>query len=167
MHSTAARWGAVVVWLGLAPLLALSGTSPPFRAGEIVDVDITLVSADRGSLECSADRPLWGHTCKYRDSGRVEQPNGTLVPCLTSDRRPLLVPGLFEQPAVAARVAQDDGVPLEMRRRFSARCRARVLERVSGVQVRFSPAAPFDEHSASWLVAPIACSVHESGGAGP
>jgi hypothetical protein len=167
VQSTAARWGAVALWLGLAPLLVLSGSSPPFHVGAIAEVEITLVSSDRGALACTSDRPLWGHACKYREGGRVVQPKGTMVPCMTSDRRPLLVPGLFEQPAVAARVARDEGVPLEKRGRFLARCRVRVLEQVTGVQVRFSPAAPFVEGPKSWLVSPIACSVHEDRGARP
>ncbi len=111
---------------------------------------------------------VWRHACRYRDGGRIVQPHGTLVLHLTSDRSP--VGGAWSVRAARRRrlrVARDEGVPLEMRGRFLARCRVRVLEQVSGVQVRFSPAAPFVEEPKSWLVSPIACSVHEDRGARP
>ncbi|MCC6901715.1 MAG: hypothetical protein IT377_22280 [Polyangiaceae bacterium] len=159
MQTTAARWGALAIWLASAPLLALSGSSPSFHPGAIVDVDITLVASDQANLSCSWDRRAWGFACRFRDGGRVEQPDGTLVPTVTSDRKTLLVPGLFTEAEVAARVARDSALPPEAQPRFVVRCRVRVLEQVSGVRVRFAAAGELEPPSKQWLVAPVACQV--------
>lgn len=159
MQTTAARWGAIAIWLATAPLLAFSGRSPSFHPGAIVDVDISLVSSDAQDLSCSWDRSAGGHACGYRDGGRTVQPHGTLIPTVTADRKTLLVPGLFREPEVAARVAGDVGLARDAQQRFVVRCRVRVLEQLSGVQVRFAAGAAFEPPSKQWLVAPIACRV--------
>lgn len=159
MQTTAARWGALAIWLATAPLLAFSGSSPSFHPGAIVDVDISLVSSDAQDLSCSWDRSAWGHTCGHRDGGRTVQAHGTLVPTVTADRKTLVVPGLFREPQVAARIAADAGRERDAQQRFVVRCRVRVLQQLNGVQVRFAAGAAFEPPSKQWLVAPLACQV--------
>ena len=161
MSSTVAQWATVLLWLGLAPFLFCSGTTGEFHAGAVVDVDITLVSSDVHGLACSLDDAPWGYACKYRSGGSVEQPSGALIPCLTVDRRDLLVPNLFAVPAIADRVAADEvvGLPREARERFIASCRVRVLARVRGVRRRVAAGGEFEPPMSSWLVSPMACTV--------
>ncbi len=161
MSSTLARWGAIALWIGLAPFLFCSGTTREFHAGAFANVEITLVSSDVHDLACSLDGEPWGYACKYRSAGRAEQPGGTLVPCVTLDRRDLLVPNLFAEPTIAERVAVDEarGVPRELRQRFIASCRVRVLDRVQGVRPRFATGGEFAAPLTSWLVSPVGCTV--------
>lgn len=152
---TLARWGAVVVWIALAPLLVSAGMQPELHRGAIVNVEITLLPSDAGQLSCSLDSRPAGYACAFSRDGRPAPPSplGTLVPCLTVDRVELLVPDLFAQPAIAQRVASGQG-------RFTARCRARVVERVFGVRTRYASGRDFGTPVNAWITAPVACTVH-------
>lgn len=163
MHSIAARWVTVALWLALAPLLISVGMRRGFREGAITEVDITLVAADAQGLACSLEEKPWGYACEYRAGGRERQPDGTLVPALTLDRLDLLVPELFAQAAVRDVVANNTARGA-LQERFVAKCRVRVLQRVRGVQRRFSATAAFEAPSSAWLVWPLGCTAHPDRG---
>lgn len=160
MSATSARWGIVALWLGLAPLLVGSGMRPELHAGAITELDIGLTTSDVRALACTFDEEPRGYACRYRDAGAREVPRerGTLVPCLTVDRKDLLVPDLFEEPAIRARLESDRAQGVDAR--FVARCRVRVLERIQGARARFLPVGNFSGPLSSWLVVPIGCTVH-------
>lgn len=157
--------GAIVaLWIALAPPLLLSDRRLEFRPGAIVDVDITLIPADADNLSCGLDRRPFGTGCAFDGSGRPQpRPRrGTLVPCMTTERKPLVVPDLFEQPPLARRVAAARAGN-HMQERFTARCRVEVLQQLSGVRTRYRASDPLGGPSEPWLVRPVGCTVLSDG----
>jgi hypothetical protein len=137
-----------------------------FHLGAVTEVVITLVSSDANDLACSLPRRPWGFACREGVEPAPARAESTLTPCVTVERRDLLVPGLFADPTIAARVAADEAasLPREARQRFLARCRVRVLERVSDVRTRFLAGEALSPPRPAWLVWPLACTVHPDRG---
>ena len=90
-------------------------------------------------------------------------PAQILAPYVTTERALYLVPGLFTQPAVAARLAAEppEDRPIESLRRFTARCQLRLIERVEGVKLRWAHGGPFGAPEAAWAGEPQNCRVEE------
>lgn len=127
-------------------------------AGDVVEAPITLVPEDRGRLACLLDHPVGRYSCAYR-SERDEwkprpAPENVAVPCLTTDRTLFLVPGLFENSAIADHLrASRSGA------RFTARCKLRLVELVPDFELRFGADAPWGREGPAWLAEPLACVV--------
>ncbi|MBK7585100.1 MAG: hypothetical protein IPI67_33540 [Myxococcales bacterium] len=153
----------MALWAALSPLLLRAESRPDFSPGDITTVDVTLVADDARDLACGLDATAWGHGCAFDGSGRPRARGlgPPLVPCLTPDRRALLVPGLFEQSRIAERVARDASAygSRHTQARFTARCRVRVMGEVHGVRTRYVERDPFTPPGDAWVVAPLACDV--------
>src|SRR5262249_25206946 len=113
---------------------------------------------DRGRLECLLDHPVGRYSCGYRDENRRWEPRpapeNTAVPCLTTDRTLYLVPGLFENAAIAGHLRSSRAGT-----RFVANCQLRLVELVSTYELRFGPETPWGHESPAWLAEPVSCTV--------
>jgi hypothetical protein len=71
---------------------------------------------------------------------------------MTTERALYLVPGLFEQPAVATYVSRHvEGA------RFTARCKLRLVEMVDDYELRFRRDSPWGKGQPAWVAEPVSC----------
>jgi hypothetical protein len=135
------------------------------RPGAVVDAPITLITSDRENLSCALDHSIGRLRCRFRAPGRPwpepPQRSELLAPYVTVEKQIFLVPGLFEEPALVARYAQESpaNVPRDGLRRFVARCKLRLVERVDEVQARWSEGWDWGPQRGVWVARPIACEV--------
>ncbi len=82
---------------------------------------------------------------------------------MTLDRRLVLVPALFEQPALSARYDREPPTGRNARRlkRFVATCQVELLTKVPKVEVRFGKRGRWDSMSDVWVAKPDTCSVKD------
>jgi hypothetical protein len=158
------EWLVVVVAVAVAwPLWNWRGRVN--QVGLVVEAPITLVTSDRENLSCALDDVVGRLRCRFRAPGRPWPddlpPSELLAPYVTLDRHMYLVPGLFEQPAIAARYTLESpkDVPPERLRRFVARCKLRLVERVERFQARWSEHSNFGPQNGAWVAEPISCTV--------
>jgi len=164
------QFGLVVVGLILAAVLwGYRGSpsavpAPAFEPGGIVDVPVTLVTADRNELACALPDSIQQYACAWSgpDSKRepLPSPERVLAPYLTTSGQLFLIAGLFEQPAVAQRYDRENpsGRKREELRRFTASCKLRLLGEVDA-RVQFSPGSPWGELQKVWATAPTQCTI--------
>jgi hypothetical protein len=149
------EWAVVVAGLSCAVPL-WRARDPGASPGDVVEEPITLVPEDRDKLACMLDHPISGYSCAYRAPGEPTDPpppaKNVIVPCMTIERTLYLVAGLFEDPAVSRRVSSGYGY-----RRFTARCKLRLVELVTGYELRFANDAPWGREGPAWLVEPVSC----------
>ncbi len=159
-----AEWLVLAIAVGVAwPLWTWRGHVD--RVGMIVDAPITLITSDRENLSCALDRFVGSFRCRFRTPGKPwsgSLPKGDLLaPYVTADHRMYLVPGLFALPPLAARYDQEP--PLNVSptalRRFVARCKLRLVERVELFQARWFETGGWGKQSGAWVAEPIACQV--------
>ena len=120
------------------------------RAGEVLDADITLVTADRKDLDCVASDEVEGYGCGYSDekTARKLDESKKLRPYMTLDRQMYLIPGLFLEPAIAARYkSEPPDKPRDQLRRFTAKCKVKIVGKLDAVRLRWSPGAPWTPKS--------------------
>lgn len=157
-------------WLlvGLAALLAWpiwTWRGKWDREGAVVDADITLITSDRDDLACAMPRAVKGLRCELESADRawVAQPSRAemLAPYFTTDRRMYLIAGLFEQPALKARVQAEppEGRPRDSLRRFTAQCKLRLVEKAAKFDVRWERGQPWNPAGDAWVGTPITCRV--------
>src|SRR5579872_648701 len=125
------EWVVVAVAIGLVwPLWSWRGKVN--QAGLVVDETITLITSDRENLSCALGRPVGRYACAFQAPNRPRPGQiaraDLLAPYVAGERRTLLVPGLFEQPAIAARYAAEPpaNLPREALQRFAVRCKLRL-----------------------------------------
>jgi len=136
--------------------------------GSLVEAPFTLVTADRDDIACALGTAVEGYRCEHRAPDkpfpRPPSEKHKLVPYMTTERVMYLVPGLFTQPAVAARYRQE---PPKSRgrhslRRFTARCQVRLVEQVHGFHLRWQRRGGWSHHPGTvWLAEPVQCRVDE------
>jgi hypothetical protein len=155
------EWSLVLVAVPLA-LVLFSIRGGGLGKGDVIDAPLTLTTADRDQLSCAMAAPVRGHRCGFTPSGEPTGEATPLAPYLTTTRTLFLLPGLFQQPALAARVAEEppEDRPPESLRRFVAQCRVRILERAEGVHIRFSSTAPFGPPETAWVAEILDCQVN-------
>jgi len=155
--------GALVLGAGLL-FLTRGG---PQGGGDGVSLRITLITSDRHDLACALDDAVAGLRCAYRSDGTAVEPvpaaDQLLAPYMTPDRRLLLVPGLFEQPAITARYDQEKpiGRPRQRLKRFVATCQMQLLTKVPQAKVRFGKRGNWDQVADTWIAKPTNCSVSD------
>jgi hypothetical protein len=152
---------ALLGWL----LFSLRGHLP--SANDVIDAPITLITSDREDLGCAAERFFGRYRCEYRAADRrwpaPPAPAEQLAGYYTEDRRMFLIPGLFEQPALAARYAQEspNHTSRDSLRRFTAQCKLRLLERTEGFQVRWVRGQDWSPGTTAWVAEPIECHIKD------
>jgi len=161
------EWVIVSAALALGGLILLFGRGHAYSRGETVPVRITLITADRGDLDCALDQAFDGLRCAFHgDATAVSPPppaEQMLAPYLTPDRRLLLVPGLFEQPALVARYEQEKpiGRPKHRLKRFIATCQVELIAKVPKVRVRFGKRNAWGDAADAWVAKPKSCTVSD------
>jgi hypothetical protein len=142
---------------GLLSVVLFTARGRPAARGEVIDGPITIVPADANRLECALSRAVGRYRCAYRekDARWVPEPESMMrmAPYLTQDRTLYLVPGLFDVTSVrlfASRRGPND--------RFVARCKLRLVERVTDFAIRFQPDGPWEPRKDPvWLAEPVSC----------
>jgi hypothetical protein len=132
------RWLLIVAAL----VVAVALWSWRDRHGAI-DGTITLVTSDHDDLACASEQAFGRYRCEFRAPG-VPWPDppaaaDRLVPYYTVEQKMYVIPGLFEQQALAARYAAEEPrkVPRDQRPRFSAACRLKVTEQMRNFNTRW------------------------------
>jgi hypothetical protein len=160
LKSSTREWLLVLAALPVALVLwNIRGRAP--RSGDVVDAPITLTTADRDQLGCAFDGQVGGHRCAFNGEGQPTGAPAPLAPYLTTARALFFIPGLFEQPALKEKLAQEppEDRPVESLHRFVAQCRLRLLERVEGVKIRFATTAAFGPPESAWAAEVVDCQV--------
>lgn len=159
------EWSLVVVAaLAAVPLWLWRGGGGP---GTVIEVPLTLVTADKHALTCALNRPVGRYRCAFSAPDAAwptpPSPADTLTQYLTTERRLLLIPGLFEQPALRARYESErpQGRRLSELHRFTATCRVRLLEKVQWVHTRWAKRGKWDRSEGAWVVEPLGCTTQE------
>jgi hypothetical protein len=150
-----AEWALVLTAFALSIPLWLAKNRSVGR-GDVVEEPITLVPEDRDRLACLRERSVGRYSCEFRtrDQGRAMNSSkaDVLAPYLTTERALYLVPGLFEQPAVATYVSRHvEGA------RFTARCKLRLVEMVNDYEIRFRSDSPWGRGQPAWVAEPVSC----------
>ncbi len=134
--------------------------------GEVVDVAITLVSTDARALACASADAVGGKHCELESqtrpwsrpseggAGEVVAPYKTIP-----DDQTYLVAGLFDEPALRARLAIDPPDFAKEHLRFTARCKLRLDGKLAKAEVRWEPRGPFFPVTHVWVGTPSACSI--------
>jgi hypothetical protein len=131
---------AAVVIVGAALAMQRSPQTPA-STGDTVAADITLITSDRTSIDCSAATAVEPYHCGYTDESMAWKGDekNKLRPYYTVDRHLYLVPGLFEQPALQDRYKSEppEGKPRDGLKRFTAKCNLKIAGKMGGVRVRW------------------------------
>jgi len=133
--------------------------------GATLDATISLVTTDRDDLACASPERVGPYRCAFRAPGKPwpEPPARAdlLAAYYTVNQQLLVIPGLFEQPAVAARYAAEEprGLPRDMRPRFVATCRLKLVGELRHFETRWLRGGGFNPQDAAWLAVPSNCRV--------
>jgi len=133
-------------WLGVAAavLVVLALWNWFGRGGHgAVEGSISLVTSDHDDLACASEQAFGRYRCEFRAPGvpwpDPPAPADRLAAYFTVEQKLYVVPGLFEQPALAARYAAEEPhkVPRDQRPRFSALCQLKVTDQMRNFQTRW------------------------------
>ncbi len=153
---------AVVVFIVWTTWGRGSGTG----RGSTVQAEITLVTSDRDDLACASDKAVGPYRCEFRAPGTpwpdAFAPVDKLAGYFTLDRKLYVIPGLFEQPAIAKRYAEDEQRHLarEQRARFTATCRLKLVDHLKDFQTRWVKGGEWNHQDDAWVATASDCQVH-------
>jgi hypothetical protein len=136
-----AVFGGVTALLIIGAVVAMRGTpQDQSKPGSTITADITLVTSDAKDLDCAAAAAIEKFRCAYSDDttpSNVEEKE-KLRPYKTTEGHSYLIPGLFLQPAVEARLRSEPAdKPRDQLKRFTAKCTLKILGKVGGVKTRY------------------------------
>jgi hypothetical protein len=159
------QWIAVLAAAVLAvPIWSFRGTA--HQIGLDVDAPITLITSDRDDLSCASSRAFGSYRCEFAAPNEPAAPvpaaADRLAPYLSETRQMFLIPGLFEQPELRSRYDREPprGVARGRLRRFTARCRLKLVERVDGgFQVRWERSGTWGRGDVAWVATVTSCRV--------
>jgi hypothetical protein len=132
----------------------------PLEIGQDADVSITLVSTDAKALACASKLDFQGMHCEFQSrTDRWNQPPSSnrppqlsiLAPYKTTDDVTLLVPGLFNQPALLERLAIDPPNFGQEHLRFVANCKLHVESKVPEIDARWQPQGQWSPQKDVWI----------------
>ena len=153
---------AAGVVLGIA-LWSWRGRVP--GRGATLETSINLVTTDRDDLACASDQAFGPYRCGFRAPGKpwpAPPARADLLAAYYSVNQQLLViPGLFEQPEVAARYAAEEprGLPRQLRPRFVATCRFELRGELHHFETRWLRAGGWNRQDEAWVAVPSNCRV--------
>jgi hypothetical protein len=133
--------------------------------GATIEATINLVTTDRDDLACASAGTVGPYRCEFRASGSPwptpPAPANRLAAYYSVNQQLLLIPGLFEQPAVAARYAAEEprGLPRDMRPRFIATCRFELVGELHHFLTRWLRTGGFNLQDTAWVAVPSGCRV--------
>jgi hypothetical protein len=114
------------------------------RGGHGVAASITLVTSDHDDLACASEQAFGRYRCEFRAPGvpwpDPPAPADRLVGYYTGEQKLYVIPGLFEQPVLAARYAAEEPkkIPRDQRPRFSADCQLKITDQMRNFQTRWT-----------------------------
>ena len=157
------QWLLVIAALALAPIL-FSVRGSALGPGSVIEVPLSLVTADKQDLSCAFAAEVAGYRCGFVRPfvpGPVDAGKPPLQPFVSLERQMFLIPGLFAEPNLSRRYVAElpAGVPRERLRRFTARCRLELLRGVAGAFVRFGPDAPWGMAPPLYVARVLSCRV--------
>lgn len=147
----------VIVWAALGRGSGGGGTA---RA------EITLVTTDRDDLACASDKAVGRYRCEFRAPGTPwpdpPAPADRLAGYFTVDQKLYVIPGLFEQPALAKRYADEEQRHLahDQRPRFVAACQLKLIEHLKDFQTRWVKTGGWNHQDDAWVATASDCQVH-------
>jgi hypothetical protein len=159
-----AGWIVIAATVVVAIALASWRGRIPGR-GATLDASISLVTTDRDDLACASPDAFGPYRCGFRAPGKAwpePPPRADLLAAYyTVNQQLLIVPGLFEQPAVAARYAVEAprGLPRDLRPRFVASCRFELVGELRHFQTRWLRTGGFNPQDRAWVAVPSDCRV--------
>jgi hypothetical protein len=133
--------------------------------GSTIEATVNLVTTDRDDLACASGDALGPYRCAFRAPGMPwpspPAPADLLAAYYTVDQQLLAIPGLFEQPAVAARYAAEEPghLPRDLRRRFVATCRFTLAGELRGFETRWLRTGSWNRQDEAWVAVPSDCRV--------
>jgi hypothetical protein len=136
-----AVFGGVTALLIIGAVVAMRGTpQDQNKPGSTITAEITLVTSDAKDLDCAAAAAIEKYRCAYSDDttlSNVEEKE-KLRPYKTTEGHSYLIPGLFLQPAVEARLrSEPPDKPRDLLKRFTAKCTLKILGKLGGVKTRY------------------------------
>ena len=125
--------------------------------GAVVDVSVPLYPVDATDLACAAKDVVSGMHCSF-ETRAIEHRQGSdaradpniLQPFLTDDRRELFAAGLWQQPAVQARLS--DRVLNARGLGFTAQCKYTIEGKMDEAAIRRSESSWLPDPARWWLV---------------
>jgi hypothetical protein len=153
---------AASVVLGIA-LWSWRGHVP--GRGSTIEATVSLVTTDRDDLACASAQALGPYRCGLRAPGSPwptpPARADLLAAYYTVNQQLLVIPGLFEQPALAARYAAEQarGLPRDLRPRFVATCRFELRGELRHFQTRWLRTGGWNPQDEAWVAVPSNCRV--------
>ena len=152
----AAALAVFLLVTGLYP--DIGRTRTPTRnlaAGKSIPVSLTLVTADANDLACASSDEVAGARCAFDKDGKPWDGAGakpTLAPYMTVDNVLFLIPDLWNEPALAKKLADDPpNIPRDRQKRFTANCKLTAAEKASSFYVRWMPTADWQHNGEAWV----------------
>ena len=135
-----------------------------WEAGDVVDVEITLVSSDARNLACAAKDQVGGRHCAFETSSKpwsadsaAADDKTVLKPYTTTNRVSVTAAGLWSEPALQGKLPTA---------RFSVKCKYKVEGKLKNPSIRWTPTGPWIEQDKDWPSGIVSeCTILGDGGA--
>jgi hypothetical protein len=144
---------------------AVLGRGKESGRGSTIQAAITLVTADRDDLACASDKAVGRYRCEFRAPGTpwpdAPAPVDRLAGYYTVEQKLYVIPGLFEQPALAKRYADEEPrhVPRDQRPRFVATCQLKLVDHLKDFQTRWVKNGEWGHQDEAWVGIPSDCHI--------
>jgi len=129
------------------------------------DTSINLVTTDRDDLACASEKTIGRYRCEFRAPGvpwpDPPAPADRLAGYYTMDQKLVVIAGLFEQPPLAARYAQEapGKLPRDQRPRFSANCQLKTIDHLRDFQTRWIKTGEWGHQDDAPVAVPSGCKI--------
>jgi hypothetical protein len=162
------------VWIILAAIAVIALAVWSFRGksggggagpGSVDGTAINLVTSDRDDLACASDKSFGKYRCEFKAPGvpwpDPPAPADRLAAYYTMDQKLIVIPGLFEQPALAARYAQEQprNLARDQRPRFSASCQFKTIDHLKDFQTRWLKTGDWNHQDDAPVAVPSDCKI--------
>jgi hypothetical protein len=157
------------VWIGVAVVAVIvlafwswRGRSAGHAASE---ASINLVTSDHDDLACASEQTFGRYRCEFKAPGvpwpDPPAPADRLAGYYTVEQQLYVIPGLFEQPALAARYAAEEPrkMPRDQRPRFAARCQFKTVDHMKNFQTRWVRNGEWNHQDDAPVAVPSNCDI--------
>jgi len=165
----ASRGRKRLVWAGVAVAIlivwAVWGRAGAPGRGATIPAAITLVTTDHDDLACASDKAVGPYQCEFRAPGtpwpNPPSPADRLAGYYTVDHKLYVIPGLFEQPLLAKRYADEEQrhIPRDQRPRFVATCQLKLVDHLKDFQTRWNKDGGWNHQDDAWVATPSDCRI--------
>lgn len=149
-------------------------TAADLATGKEIDVSITLITPDSTRLACASDTAVGNYHCQYKANGTTpwpkdgtdaDKPENVLVPYMTADNVLFLVPGLWTDPQLVKRLADEPpskSIDPDDFIRFNANCKLKVDQKMSNFKVRWQTTTPWGDRDSAWIGHASECKITDT-----